>query len=365
MRRFIVILTVVFLVVGQLLLASGMQAWSFAGAARNGAAAGELLFLPPTARPSLTPSLTPTLAATDTPAPTPTRPPDAGPNPTPTPIPPTPTPTPPTLVIAQRVVNVRLGPGLIYDVIGVARENERYVILGQFPPGDWLQIDFNGRKGWVFRQLVAIEGNQDEIPPITDIPPTPTFTPTATSTPTATPTLTPTPAPTRMGDTPAPPTEPASTATPESPTATPSPPMAIIGGEQTSIRAGPGLIYEELGQANPGEAFRITGLSVTGDWFQIDYRGQPGWVFATQIEPVSDIEQIPIIQDIPPTPTMTPAPATSTPTPAAMTSSPPPTPVQPPSENTGGPPLVWLLIGGTLALLLAAGVIHYMRRTTS
>ncbi len=359
MRRTLFILIIFAIIVGQLLLASGLQTVIFAG--EEVVASGDVgqLFLPPTARPSLTPSITPTQAATNTPAPQPTQPPGGGPNPTPTPIPPTPTPAPPTAVIAQRVVNVRLGPGLIYDVVGVARQDERYLITGQFPPGDWLQIDFHGRKGWVFRQLVQVEGDENLIPPVTDIPPTPTFTPSPSPTATNTPTLTPTPVPTKAGDTPAPPTEPPPTDTPVPATATPAPPVAVIVGQNVPIRAGPGLIYDELGLASQGEEFPITGQSVTGDWLQIDYQGRPGWVFLIQVEPRGDTGQVPVIEELPPTPTFTPAPPTATPTP--LPAQPPPAPAAP--EGSGAPPLTLLIIGGLIGAALAGGILYYFLRS--
>jgi len=131
MRRTLFILIVLSIIIGQLFLVTGLQAFSGTG---NSTSSGETdaLLLPPTARPSLTPSLTP---ATNTPVPQP------GPKPTDTPIPATATPLPPTAVIAQKVINVRSGPGVIYNAIGVARQDERYLVTGQFPPGDWLRID--------------------------------------------------------------------------------------------------------------------------------------------------------------------------------------------------------------------------------
>ena len=359
MRRSLFIFLTAMFIVGQLFLVTGL---TFAS---RGTAAGDDIqprFLPPTARPSLTPSLTPTQAPTDTPTPRPTQPPGSGPNPTPTPIPPTPTPAPPMAIIAQKVVNVRLGPGLIYPVIGVARENERYLITGQFPPGDWLQIDFHGRQGWVFRQLVQIEGNLGGIPPITEIPPTPTFTPSPSPTPTHTPTPSPTPVPTQAGDTPAPPTQPPPTDTPAPPTPTPAPPVARIIGQNVPIRAGPGLVYDELGLANQGEEYPITGQSVTGDWFQIDYQGQPGWVFLVQIEPRGNIENVPVVEDIPPTPTFTPAPPTETPTSPPATS--PPATTAPASAPGGeAPPLTLLIVGGLIGAALAGGILFYFLRS--
>ncbi len=359
MRRTLFSLLILSILIGQLFLVTGLQAFSGSG---NSASSGEMdaLLLPPTARPSLTPSLTP---VTNTPTPHPTQPP--GPNPTHTPISVTATPLPPTAVIAQKVINVRSGPGVIYNIMGVAHQDERYLVTGQYPPGDWLQINYNGKAGWVYRALVTLEGAIDKIPPITDIPPTPTFTPSPTPTDTPTPTLTPTMAPTEAGATQTPPTQTPPPPTPAPATATPGPPTAIIIGQNVPIRRGPGLIYDEIGLANKGETYPITGLSVTGDWFQIDYKGQPGWVFLIQIEPAADIEQIPIIEDIPPTPTFTPAPATPTPAQEAQATLAPVTPPPVPPAESGGPPTGLLVIGGLLALAIAAGILYYFIRNKS
>ena len=355
MRRTLFTLILISILLGQLFLATGLHALSAASENASSEEAG-MLFLPPTARPSLTPSLTP---ATNTPGPQPTQPP--GPNPTNTPLPATATPLPPTAVIAQKVINVRSGPGVIYDVIGVARQDERYLVTGQFPPGDWLRIDYNGKTGWLFRSLVTLEGAVDQIPPITDIPPTPTFTPSPTSTDTPTPTLTPTASPTAAGDAPSPPTESPPTDTPPPATPTPGPPMAGIKGQNAPIRQGPGLVYDELGLAKKGESYPITGAFVTGDWYQIDYKGQPGWVSVIQVEPVTNTEQIPIIEDIPPTPTFTPAPATPTPAQEAEVTQPPPTP----PTGSGAPPTGLLIIGGLLVLGIAAGILFHFIRNKS
>ena len=356
MRRTLFILIVLSIIIGQLFLVTGLQAFSGTG---NSTSSGgtDALLLPPTARPSLTPSLTP---ATNTPAPQPTQPP--GPKPTDTPIPATATPLPPTAVIVQKVINVRSGPGVIYNAIGVARQDERYLVTGQFPPGDWLRIDYNGKTGWLFRSLVTLEGAVDQIPPVTDIPATPTFTPSPTPTDTPTPTLTPTAVPTEAGDTPSPPTEPPPTDTPPPATATPGPPMAVIKGQNAPIRQGPGLVYDELGLANKGEIYPITGTFITGDWYQIEYKGQSGWVSVIQVEPVTDTEQIPVVEDIPPTPTFTPAPPTPTPVQQAEATAPPATP---PPGGSGAPPTGLLIIGGLLALAIAAGILFYFIRNKS
>lgn len=52
-------------------------------------------------------------------------------------------------------VNVREGPGTNYAVIGTAAAGEWYVITGKSPGlGDWWQISYGNRTGWVYGPLV-------------------------------------------------------------------------------------------------------------------------------------------------------------------------------------------------------------------
>ncbi|NOX60569.1 MAG: SH3 domain-containing protein [Chloroflexi bacterium] len=123
---------------------------------------------------------------TDTPTPIPTN--------TPTPEPPTPTPTNtpvPPVVFADQAVNVRNGPGTRYPRIGRMTPGERYPVTGKNPAGDWWQIDFNGRIGWVIDRLVQKEGQIDSVEVVAAIPTPP---PAPTRPP---PTPTPVPQPTQ------------------------------------------------------------------------------------------------------------------------------------------------------------------------
>lgn len=148
--------------------------------------------------PTPTPSPTPTrpLRPTFTPTPATTRaasqgtPSLASPTPTPTdtPAPPTPTPTPTVPgAIPSRNMNVRQGPGTVYPVIGAARAGQVYEITGKNPRGDWWQIDYNGRAGWLYAPLTETQGNVTQVQIAAHIPPLPTPTPTPVPTPTVPP----------------------------------------------------------------------------------------------------------------------------------------------------------------------------------
>jgi hypothetical protein len=108
---------------------------------------------------------------------------------------------------------------------------------------------------------------------------------------------------------------PTPTATPALPTPTPFPQVRI--GQVMNVRRGPGVTYELLGAANPGAVYPVTGANPQFTWWQIDYLGQTGWVYADLVESVA-VDEILIVADIPPSPpadTATPVPPTPTITP--------------------------------------------------
>ncbi|MFN8457360.1 MAG: protein kinase [Anaerolineae bacterium] len=128
---------------------------------------------------------------------------------TPTPLAPTPTPTsvPPSLpvIIAKTELEVRSGPGEIYDLVGYLPVGAKSDIMGRDKAGQWWQIKTGltaTGAGWIKADPTLVEATGADNVAIALAPPTPTGT--ATSSPTATPTIA------------------TSTATPRPATATPS-----------------------------------------------------------------------------------------------------------------------------------------------
>ncbi|GAB4563896.1 MAG: hypothetical protein Kow0047_13190 [Anaerolineae bacterium] len=139
---------------------------------------------PPTPTPKLRPTFTPT--------PTPAQGTQAQatgqvvPIETPTPVPtPTDTPTPmPPAAVPNTNMNVRAGPGTNYPIIGAARAGQTFLITGKNPQGDWWQIDYNGRTGWLYAPLTVPQGDVSQIQVAANIPTPPPPTPTPIPTPT-------------------------------------------------------------------------------------------------------------------------------------------------------------------------------------
>lgn len=94
---------------------------------------------------------------------------------------------------------------------------------------------------------------------------------------------------------------------------------AIVSIQLLNVRSGPGVNYNILGGINQGERYPITGRNELGDWWQIDYNGQSGWVF-DELVTVENAGNVSVAANIP-----TPPPATPTSPPPPPTSPPPPT----------------------------------------
>lgn len=98
---------------------------------------------------------------------------------------PTVTPEGPQILVPEQV-NVRLGPSIDYELVGVLISGQRAAALGRSPGGEWIQIEYPGVPGnraWVYAPFVTLETSQ-RLLPIIEPPPTPTPRVTATIDPT-------------------------------------------------------------------------------------------------------------------------------------------------------------------------------------
>ncbi len=123
------------------------------------------------------------------------------------------------------------------------------------------------------------------------------------------------------------PAEQAPTPEPPTPEPTPVPQNAeVVMNDIVNVRSGPGTTYAVLGTEEIGAKFTVTAKSAAGDWWQIDYNGQTGWVYSPLVT-TSNTEAVAVAQNIPPAPTLPPAPPpTDTPVPPPAEPQPAPTP---------------------------------------
>ena len=166
-------------------------------------------------------------------------------------------------------MNIREGPGTEYDRIGGATAGEEFTITGKSADGEWWQIDFDGEAGWIYAPYVTAT-NADNVPIVGD---------SSTETPVSTPV--------------------SSGAGP-----TPEGPIVTVGGD-LNVRDGPGTEYDRIGGATAGEEFAVTGKSSDGEWWQIDFGGRSGWLYAPYVT-ATNAENVPVVaptQQPEPTPT--------------------------------------------------------------
>lgn len=99
---------------------------------------------------------------------------------------------PPVVVVEADILNVRLGPGTDYPIVGQVSAETELLLVGRNEAGDWLVVCcVDDQPGWVTVRLVRTDSDLSLLP--IGLAPTrvPTPTPTATALPTATPTVTP------------------------------------------------------------------------------------------------------------------------------------------------------------------------------
>lgn len=80
------------------------------------------------------------------------------------------------------------------------------------------------------------------------------------------------------------------TATPLPPTPTPNPSIVVTASDGANVRSGPGTVFARVGYLATGAQAEVIGRYA--DWWQIDYAGQPAWVYGP-IVAASDVEGVP------------------------------------------------------------------------
>lgn len=158
---------------------------------------------------------------------------------------------------------------------------------------------------------------------------------------------------------------PAPAQTPTTAAAAPSPTSAaaqVTANDVINVRSGPGTAYTIIGGAQAGQSFPVTGKNQAGDWWQINYQGQTGWVFG-QLVTAAGTEGVAVAQNIPPLPTAPPATATPVPQPtqppvaqAQPTQPPAAQPTSAPAADSGNYPYV---LGGSVNCQPNPGITYF------
>ena len=76
----------------------------------------------------------------------------------------------PIATIQPEVMNVRIGPGIDYDVLTTLPQGTQVQVVGIDPSGQWLQVELDGFSslGWVYRDLVVVDCPLANVRRITD-----------------------------------------------------------------------------------------------------------------------------------------------------------------------------------------------------
>lgn len=229
-------------------------------------------------------SAQPTARATNTGAPATSAPANtAVPQPTAPPAQPTQPPSAAPVATFNQPVNVRRGPGTIFNPpIGSFNVGQTTEILGRNPAGDWYKVRYGSGEGWVFAALVSITGETASLP-VDQGPPMPTAAPPTAVPPTAPPVAT---------------AAPATSANLVAGVVVLNPPQPVcnetvnigfdvanLGAERTAasstisvqdVRAADGTVQQEtiggFPVLEPGQTFRVEMALTVSTWFNEDHR---------------------------------------------------------------------------------------------
>ena len=191
--------------------------------------------------------------------------------------------------------NLRAATDVESILVGNISSGTRYPVLGRSEFFPWLLLgdpETNEAIGWVFAELVTVQGNVNAVPFSTEI-----------VDPEAAPTATP-----QAQQQPAADAEPTATqqlfgvAIPSVPTATATPDFSnvisgVLSGE-VNIRLGPGVEYDRVGVGGAGDQFEVTAWHTQLAWLQIRYPQSPNglaWVARDLLEVEGDIFSLPSI----------------------------------------------------------------------
>jgi uncharacterized protein YraI/beta-lactamase class A len=197
--------------------------------------------------------------------------------------------TSPTGVTAEALgmANLRAAPGTDAELVGQIVSGTRYPVIGRSEFFPWLllgRVDNNEPLGWVFADLVTVQGNSAAAPISTLVIGETRAVPVATASPAG----------------PAAPTSasPAPGAAPTQAAPTPAPAGAVLGrvlGE-INVRYGPGVDYPRVGVARAGDTLEIVRTHTTLPWVEFRYPASPtgtGWVAVDLIEIDGDLSVLP------------------------------------------------------------------------
>src|SRR5690606_23238197 len=211
----------------------------------------------------------------------------------------------PTGVTTEAIgqANLRANTDVESVRVGEITSGTRYPVLARSEFYPWLLLGdpaTNQPIGWVFAELVTVQGNLNSLPFSTQIVdpnavPTSTPAPASAAEPTATQEL-------------------VGVILANAPTHTPTPDLSnVIAGElngEVNIRLGPGVEYDRIGVGRAGDRFEIVAWHTQLPWLQVRYPDSPNgyaWIARDLLDINGDVTSLPSLsQTVFNLPTLTP-----------------------------------------------------------
>lgn len=178
-------------------------------------------------------------------------------------------------------VNVRAGPGLRYNPVGVLPVGAWVQPLARNYEGDWILISYLYTQGWVYIDGVSWRLNTAALPVITVLSPTPIPLPLYYN-------------------------------TPGGPTYTPNANWVDVGVEGAFVRSGPGQGYSVIGTVFTGDVVDPVAHDADEDWVLSRFGDGYGWIRYDLVAWVTAVESLPVVDEPQLTPSFTPVPVVPT-----------------------------------------------------
>ncbi len=156
-------------------------------------------------------------------------------------------PPPSSSVTAQvtnaSYLNVRSGPGVNFEILTVAKRGDSFPVAARNADNSWVRVNVGGGVGWVSSYYTTITGNLNALPIVN-----------------------------------------VSTSAPSGPA------LTGVRGKLFSglhLRTGPGTSYPQIADLEWGSVVDIVGRTADNSWFQVQYGGLVGWIYAPYVQIVS------------------------------------------------------------------------------
>ncbi|AVX19812.1 N-acetylmuramoyl-L-alanine amidase [Carboxydocella thermautotrophica] len=141
-----------------------------------------------------------------------------------------------TATVTGTKLNIRQFPSTTAKILGQVKKGDKLPVFSQ--KGDWLQVKFGKQTGWVFKSLVSYQAANSQTTAVRPVQQQTTTSGTGSN-------------------------------------------YATVTGTKLNIRQFPSTTAKILGQVKKGDKLPV--LSQKGDWLQVKFGKQTGWVFKSLV----------------------------------------------------------------------------------